>query len=139
MITDNKKTRNTIQKKVILDTMKILNNHSTVDDVYAEVKKSYPSISKNTVYRNLRQLAEDGEVQKVLIMGEPERYDNIIKKHYHFQCKICGSMYDVEMDYLENINEAAKKKNEHQIDEHDIVFKGICSVCKSLSTDRSSL
>ena len=130
-IKDAKKTRNTMQKKVILDTVRILNNHSSVDDVYAEVKKNYPSLSKNTVYRNLRQLSKDGQIQKVSIMGEPERYDTTIKKHYHFQCNVCGLMYDVEMDYLENINETAKQKNEHQIDEHDIVFKGICSKCKS--------
>jgi len=127
-----------MQKKVVLDTIRMLSNHPTVDDVYAEVKKSYPSISKNTIYRNLRQIAEDGEIQKVLIMGEPERYDNIIKKHYHFQCKVCDSMYDVEMDYLENINETAKRKNEHQIDEHDIVFRGICSKCRSLENDSNN-
>jgi len=73
-----------------------------------------------------------------LIMGEPERCDTIIKKHYHFQCKACGSMYDVEMDYLENINETAKQKNELQIDEHDIVFKGICSMCMSLENDSNN-
>lgn len=132
MIIDSNKTRNTIQKQLILDTIKILNNHSTVDDVYVEVKKSYPSISKNTVYRNLRQPAEDGKIQKILLMGEPERYDNTIKKHYHFKCNACGSMYDVEMDYREDINETAKQKNEHHIDEHDIVFRGICSACKKL-------
>jgi len=137
VIATEKKKRNTVQKKVILDIMKQLGNHPTVDDVYVEVKKTYNNISKNTVYRNLLQLADDGEIRKVSLQGEPERYDNISKKHYHFKCNTCEMMSDVEMDYLEDINEIAKQKNEFQIIEHDIVFRGICSTCRKLA-DKSN-
>ena len=130
VIENEKKKRNTMQKKVILDSIKRLENHPTVNDVHVEVKKIYDNMSKNTVYRNLRQLADDWEVRKVSLYGEPERYDNIRKKHYHFKCSICGMMSDIVMDYLDNINEVAKQMNEHQIVEHDIVFRGICSICR---------
>lgn len=132
MIDKKKKTRNTVQKKIILDTLKKLNNHPTVEDVHAEVKETYSTISKNTVYRNLRQLADDGEIRKVSFPGEPERYDSTNVRHYHFQCKICSSMSDIEIEYLDDINKAVKKKQGLHIDEHEIVFRGICLQCENV-------
>jgi len=124
-----KKTRNTVQKKIVLDTLKRFGSHPTVDDIHAEVKKTYTTISKNTVYRNLRQLADDGEIRKVSLPGEPERYDKANVRHYHFQCKICGLTSDIEIKYLEDINAAAMQKHGVQIDEHEIVFRGVCPQC----------
>lgn len=118
-----------MQKKIVLDALMELSSHPTVEDVYLEVKKSYPNISKNTVYRNLRQLADDGEIRKVSLPGEQERYDNHSLQHYHFQCKICEEIYDVELEYLEGINETAIKKHGFQIDEHELVFRGLCPKC----------
>ena len=129
LIAITKKTRSTMQKQIILDTIKKLNNHPTVDDVYIDIKKNYPAISKNTVYRNLRQLAEDGEIRKVSSQGDPERYDNTIYNHYHFQCNICKVMSDIEMDYIDDINEIVRQKHKFEIDEHDIVFRGVCPGC----------
>jgi len=126
-----KKTRNTVQRQIILDTIKRFNHHPTIEDVYTQVKKDYHTISKNTVYRNLRQLAEDGEIQKLMLLGEPETYDKASVKHYHFQCKLCGSLSDIEFEYLDGINEAVGRKHEFQIDEHEIVFRGVCQPCKA--------
>jgi len=129
MIENNKKTRNTLQKKIILETLEGVGSHPTIEDVYVEVKKTYPAISKNTIYRNLRQLAEDGVIRRVSLTGEPERYDKINTRHYHFQCKICGMMSDIEVEYFEGINEAARQNKGFQIDEHDVMFRGICPQC----------
>jgi len=131
-----KKTRNTIQKAIILDTIKRLSNHPTVEDVYVEVKKTYANISKNTVYRNLRQLACDEKIRKVSLHDEPERYDKNSKIHYHFQCSMCGEMLDIEMNYIEGINETARQNNTYRIDEHDIVFRGICPECDVLTANK---
>ena len=130
-----KKTRNTMQKKIILETVRSINGHPTVDDVYAEITKTFSNISKNTVYRNLRQLAADGEIRKVSLYDELEKYDNTCKIHYHFQCDVCGMMSDVDMNYMDNIDEAVRQKHNLKIDEHDIVFRGVCSECK-LSIDK---
>ena len=121
--------RNTLPKKIILDTVKNMSTHPTVDEVFTEVQKTHPTISKNTVYRNLRQLANNGEIRKISLPGEQERYDRLTVQHYHFQCKNCGSIYDVELEYLESINETAMQKYGFQIDEHEIVFRGTCPKC----------
>ena len=65
--------RNTVQREIILKTLQKFDTHPTVEEVYLEVHKSHPTISKVTVYRNLRQLAEDGLVGRVLLQEELER------------------------------------------------------------------
>ena len=112
-----------------MDAVKKLDNHPTVEEVYADVIKDYNNISKNTVYRNLRQLADDGEIQRVQMQGEPERYDNNSKKHYHFKCNICGMMIDIDMDYIDDIDKTARFSHKFKIDGHDIIFKGTCLEC----------
>ena len=124
-----KTQRNTYPKKIVLDAVKELSNHPTVEEVYTEVKKTHPTISKNTVYRNLRQLAENREIRKVSLPGEQERYDRLTSQHYHLQCENCGEILDIEIDYLGGADEIVRQKFGIQVNGHDIVFKGICTKC----------
>jgi Fe2+ or Zn2+ uptake regulation protein len=124
-----KKHRNTMQRQVIFDSLRKFDTHPTVEEVYAEIKKTHPAISKNTVYRNLRHLSETGEIRKVLLPGEQERYDRLTIQHYHFQCENCGGISDIEIDYLKGVDEAVEQKYGIRISEHEIVFRGICPNC----------
>ena len=55
--------RNTIQKQLVLEAVAQLHNHPTAEQVYAQVVKAHPTISKATVYRNLASLSEDGRLR----------------------------------------------------------------------------
>lgn len=127
--------RKTIQREMILRAVRHMHGHPTAEDVYQEVHREYPAISKATVYRNLHQLAQEGEIKPVLLPDSPERFDNKLRKHYHFQCKSCGRIFDVETKDLAGIDDAGLNNSVHraygfQVDEHDIIFKGICPQCR---------
>jgi Fe2+ or Zn2+ uptake regulation protein len=122
--------RNTVQRKIILDALTKLNTHPTVDEIYVEVHKDHPSISKATVYRGLRTLAQNKLIRQISLSDGLDRYDKRACRHYHFKCKNCGSIFDVEMEYLAGIDETVQQKYGFQIDEHDVVFKGICPQCR---------
>ena len=51
--------RNTIQKQLVLEAVAQLHNHPTAEQVYAQVVKEHPTISKATVYRNLEMCIRD--------------------------------------------------------------------------------
>ena len=106
-----------------------LNNHSTIEELHAEIQKDHPAISKSTVYRNLRQLAKDGEIREVSLLDGLERYDTYTGQHYHFKCKNCSHIFDVDMEYLAGINDTVQGKYGFHVDEHDVVFSGICDKC----------
>ena len=61
-----KNERNTLQKKVILDELKYLMGHPTADQIYQQIHKKYPTISRATVFRNLKMLAEQEKVLHIM-------------------------------------------------------------------------
>jgi len=127
--------RNTVQRQVILDAYKKLKTHPTIEEIYTAIHTGYPSISKTTIYRSLRQLAANGILRQVSLPDGLERYDERIDQHYHFKCKNCGNILDVDIDYLAGINNIVQKKYSIQVDEHDVIFSGICLKCKTMITE----
>ena len=121
--------RNTVQRRMVLDALQRLRSHPTVDEVFAEVCKEHPSISKTTVYRNLRQLADSNAIRQLFMADGLERYDFVSKRHSHFSCKRCGSIIDVEVEYFESMNDLVRKKYGFLVDEHNVMFSGICIGC----------
>ena len=121
--------RNTVQRQIIQDTLKRLQLHPTVDELYTEIQKSHPSISKTTIYRNLRQLAHGGQIGRVVLPDNSDRYDKRADRHFHFLCKNCGTLFDVDIDYPDGIHDQVQEKYSVQVDECDTVFKGMCQQC----------
>lgn len=122
--------RNTIQRALTLEAVKELKCHTTADEVYASVAKKHPTISRGTVYRNLNQLAADGEITGVKLPGNAKRYDCRRDSHYHAQCLKCGKVVDVDMDYNPDLISKINNSNGFCFSGYDLVFKGVCAECK---------
>ena len=122
--------RNTIQRDLVLDTVRKLQNHATADEIYADIVKEYPTISRATVYRNLQQLCEMGKIRKRTMPGGADRYDHLCSDHYHVQCERCGRVFDVEMEYMRGLEKSIKDSHGFDVTGHDITFTGICAECK---------
>ena len=122
--------RNTIQRQIVLSTVRKLRIHPTADDVFQEIQKEHPSISKSTVYRNLHQLVENKEIRLVSLPESPERFDGGLVQHYHFKCKTCNEVFDVNMEYLCEINNIVQNMYGFKVEDHDVIFQGICSKCE---------
>ncbi len=86
--------RNTIQKQLVLDAVFRLANHPTAEEVYAEVARSHPTVSKATVYRNLGSLSEDGLLRHIKMPGGADRFDHMLLEHHHIICTQCGCFAD---------------------------------------------
>ena len=122
--------RNTIQRSLVLEAVNRLQCHATAEEIYDAVSREHPHISRGTVYRNLKQLSEAGEIRKMEVPGGPDRYDHRTHSHYHARCLQCGKVFDVEMDYIENLEQSIKDAHGFVISGHDIMFKGVCPKCR---------
>lgn len=121
--------RNTVQASLILETMENMDGHKTADQIYDEIIKKYPSISKATVYRNLKKLCKAGKIKKIEIPNCADYFERTKGSHYHVQCIKCGIIADVNMDYMENLEETIHKTDGFIFFEHNIIFNGICPKC----------
>lgn len=121
--------KNTIQKTVILNAVNELANHVTSEMVYEYIHIKYPHISKATVYRNLRSLADDKLIKKISLPGEVDRFDHILIPHYHARCNKCGKIFDVTIKSHYNVEENISLPEGFQSDNHEILFLGTCKSC----------
>lgn len=122
--------RNTIQRALVLEAVNKLKCHATADEIYNAIVNEHPHISRGTVYRNLNQLSESGEIRKLEIPGGADRFDHRCHDHYHARCLKCGQVFDVEMEYIKDLEKKIKDTHGFEFSGHDIMFKGICPECK---------
>ena len=121
--------RNTIQCSLVLETVNRLQCHATADEVYEAIVKEHPTVSRATVYRNLNRLSETGNIRKIEIPGGPDRFDHQRHEHYHVKCAKCGRVFDVDMDYIADLEKKIKDARGFQFTGHNIIFTGICPEC----------
>ncbi len=68
--------------------------HLTAEQVFSELKGTYPGISLATIYNNLNKLCTAGLVRRIPLEGSPDRYD-CVARHDHVICRGCGALTDV--------------------------------------------
>ena len=131
-----KETRNTRQKKLIIDCL-IHNDgtHLTAEEIYNRICDTDQRISIATVYRNLRLLEEQGVVEKVLVSDDSLSYyelseNNQPHSHHHLVCRKCGRIFDFEADLLESLEKMIEETKGFSIEDHRAVFYGVCRECR---------
>ena len=123
-------SRNTIQRALVLEAVRSLHNHPTSADVYEAVRRTYPNISRATVYRNLGVLASRGDVLRVEVPNGADRYDFFNEPHYHAKCRVCGGIVDVDMPYEPDIASRIADAHGFAIEGHEIILDGVCAACQ---------
>lgn len=123
--------RNTIQHKLVQEAVIELANHSTAEAVAGYIRQKYPNISVGTVYRNLNLLATEGEIAKITVPDSADRFDHILKEHYHMRCSKCNNFFDIDIAYIKDIDEKVESLTGFKLHGHEILFNGICNECKN--------
>ncbi len=117
------------QRELVYNIIAGTDRHFIVDEIYACAKEEMPEIGIATVYRNVNQLCEAGQIKRIKGVDGVDHYDAIVKVHPHFLCRRCNRVYDLELP-LKEILAATKRNSEHEIEDVDISVIGICKECK---------
>ena len=122
----NNNLKITHQRLEILKYLDTHMTHPTADDIYSELKKKNPALSKTTIYNSLEILQKNNLVQNLTISSTEQRYEIKEKMHHHFICKKCGKIINIEIT-CPNINKM-HHQGYHINDVHGY-FKGYCKEC----------
>lgn len=87
--------RRSKKRDAMLKLMRSTTCHPSADWVHRELRQQYPDVSLGTVYRNLKQLTEEGLIKSVGVVNGQERFDACLAPHSHFVCNRCGQMIDL--------------------------------------------
>ncbi|WP_294517504.1 Fur family transcriptional regulator [Atopobium minutum] len=132
--------RTSKQREAIRTYMRDRHDHPTADQVYVAVRKEFPNISLGTVYRNLMQLVEMGELIQVETGDTVSRFDCLTTQHSHFRCTSCGKVFDLEAPERKQLACAVKAAKVGQVQGFSLYFTGLCSEClaKTSAADKSA-
>ena len=122
--------RQTMQKSIIYAALCELANHPTVDMVYERVQRDFPSISKATVYRVLRQMAEQGKILRIPVPEGADHYDHQTHNHFHVCCSSCAKVDDVEMPHPGALEKTVTDSCGYELTGCSVVLQGICPACR---------
>lgn len=123
-------TRMTNQRLVILEHLQESNEHLTVTQLYSAIKPQLPKLSKATVYRNLKLLEEEGEVLSLDIGEKEKRYEAGREPHHHFVCQNCRRILEVNLADIWQVKERIESKYQVKVDSYQLIARGKCDFCQ---------
>ena len=120
----------TPQRLAIIKIIAKSTGHPSVEDIYDQIKKDFPTMSLATVYRNIVLIKSLGEVLELGFPDGSNRYDgNKPYPHPHAICIKCKKIVDPDLDSLDDMKKEVAAETHFKILNHRLDFFGICSNC----------
>ena len=120
--------------KKILEIVESSCSHLTAEQVFEQLRETYPSVVLATVYNNLNRLWEEDRIRKISVEGMPDRYDRIVR-HDHLVCRKCGRLLNVD---LGDLTEQLEKKAGIPILSYDLKLVFLCEACRKKSQEKGT-
>lgn len=123
--------RHTLQREIVFQEIFQIQGHATADMIYKKIHQSHPSISRATVYRNLKILATQGKVMHIEVPDGADYYEARKKDHYHIKCICCNRIFDASLPYMPELVEREQAADrDFELYTCNLLFEGICPDCK---------
>lgn len=120
----------TQQREEIFRAVISTGEHPDAVTVHRCVKKSIPSISLDTVYRNLKLLSEYGLISIVGMSHESVRFDGNMAPHHHFTCVRCGRIHDFLSEGAGGLAPPDEARSFGKPLSVHLEVKGVCTACQ---------
>lgn len=111
----------------LLNLIQNSDKHMSAEEIFMLCKDKGVRISFASVYRNLTNLVESGDIRRVPVTGEPDRFDKTIRAHDHAFCTVCGNVVDVDVGDMEKY---LNDKLGNKIESYSLTIKFICPECR---------
>ena len=117
-----------------LEVVRILassGGHPSIEAIYDQVKKTFPTTSIATVYKTVSVMKELGEVLELGFSDGGNRYDgNKPYPHPHLICIQCKRILDPEITALTDLPQEVAKSTGYRVVSHRLDFFGVCPECQ---------
>jgi Fur family peroxide stress response transcriptional regulator len=124
--------RLTPQRLAVLGILARSRQHPSVEDVYQQVRQTFPTTSLATIYKTVTLLKELGQVLELGFADWGSRYDgNRPYPHPHVVCVSCGEIADPEFSAMPEMAQEMAAKSGFRITSHRLDFFGLCPACQA--------
>ena len=106
--------------------------HADTYSLIAHAREELGAVSPQAVYDVLRALTEAGLLRRIQPHGSVARYEaRVGDNHHHVVCRSCGDIADVDCAVGTTPCLTATEDHGFAIDEAEVIYWGLCPVCKS--------
>jgi Fur family iron response transcriptional regulator len=99
-------------------------DHPSADQVWARVKRSFPLISRATVYNTLNLFVSKGLLQALVLSEGKVVFDPKTDPHHHFIDDDTGNIHDVPWNLLEVKNIPGMRQRGYDVRAYQVVLRG---------------
>jgi len=120
------------RRDIITNLFNDSSRHISAEELHGILQKQELEIGLATVYRTLELMVEVGLAHKLQFGDGRSRFELADDEHHHHHlvCNKCGSIYEVSMDLLEQLEHKIEVDYNFTILGHHLKFYGLCSNCK---------
>ena len=104
-------------------------DHPDAVSIYEDIRKNVPSVSLDTVYRNLWLFIDLGLITTLGQRRDRLRFDRNVDSHHHFYCTQCGIALDFDSDEFNALQIPDNYQNIGAVVSSHVELRGVCSVC----------
>lgn len=127
-----KSSRHTLQREIVLQEILKIQGHATADMIYEKIHESHPTISRATVYRNLKILVEQQKVMQIDVPDGADYFEARKREHYHIKCTHCGRIFDASLPYMPQLLELEQAADKNfKLFTCNLLFEGLCPDCQN--------
>jgi len=102
------------------------NGYKTADQIFKKLKKNYPNIGIGTVYRNLSELYDAGEIEKIAGIVDKTIYE--IKKskddnvYGHLVCESSNKVMPIDVSKFKSLDLGLPE--DFELEKMEVIFYG---------------
>ncbi|MBI4608543.1 MAG: transcriptional repressor [Candidatus Rokubacteria bacterium] len=123
--------RITSQRLGIIRALVYNKNHPSVEDIYRELRPTFPTLSIATVYKTLERLKRMGEVLELEFREGRNRYDGMKPEpHTHLMCTDCGRILDLEFELPAGRASSLARTSGFRLRAVRLDLYGVCKRCR---------
>ncbi len=110
--------KKTDKRELILDMFAATDKYLTARDLLDVLKKDFPGMSFDTIYRNLATFVKLGILEETELSGERNfrMHCESAHHHHHFICMDCGNVKELNLCPMEMLGE---KLPDYEIENHN--------------------
>lgn len=117
----------TRQRAVILEVIRGDKKHHTAEEIFTLAKELLPTISRATVYNNLKVLEKEQLIRRITAEDTSDRYDSSFIPHGHLFCSECGRVFDFD---IPEFSKLLKESIGTEISSYELKVRCVCEECR---------
>jgi Fur family ferric uptake transcriptional regulator len=129
----------TPQRLMVLTALRHRDGHATANEIFAQVRETYPYVDISTVYRTLASLKELRLITETDMGTGDLHYEwAAATPHHHLICQRCQQVQDLDHEYMAALGSTLRAEYGFEANLDHFAIFGVCRECgKDPSPDPS--